>query len=625
MHFPEEPASRRSPRLTASLLALAFLLPVAPILADKPADRNDSVHRESLLRIVEEKTVDADERAELEDRAQALGLPLRRELADGTVLALQGFRGKRPIYYITDNLNAADTISTDEVHAGGSLGLALDGAGETLLEWDSSSARLTHQELTGRVVNLDGASSGTHSSHVAGTMIASGVNGNAKGMAPAADLVSYDFNSDEAEMAAEQLNPDPIKVSNHSYGFITGWRFNFFGDGLWVWFGDVQISTVEDQVFGYYLVNAQTWDQIAYDSPYYLMVKSAGNDRGDGPGGTVSHWHFDSSAGGNQFVMATDSHPQDGDTTGWDTIGGGVGTAKNILTVGAVNDIPGGWTQPSDVVMSSFSGWGPTDDGRIKPDVVANGVSLLSSSNSSDVAYTSLSGTSMSTPNTSGSMALLHQHANNLFGNYFKAATMKGLILHTASEAGNPGPDYVFGWGLVNTAGAADVLSAQAGANPYFFHLMEETLADGNTLEYTVNSDGASPLAVTMAWTDVPGAVPADILDPPDAILVNDLDVRLIGPDSTVYEPWILDPANPGDAATTGDNTRDSVEQVFIATPDAGAYTLQVTHKGSLVTPVEGLSEQDVSLVVTGHFDPLTFADGFESGDTSAWSSSTGG
>ena len=97
-----------------------------------------------------------------------------------------------------------------------------------------------------------------------------------------------------------------------------------------------------------------------------------------------------------------------------------------------------------------------------------------------------------------------------------------------------------------------------------------------------------------------------------------------ISPDATVYEPWILDPANPADPATVGDNSRDPVEQVWIAAPAAGTYTVEVTHKGGLVQPVaEGAAVQDFSLVVTGHFDPLVFADGFESGDLSGWSSNT--
>ncbi|MEM6795625.1 MAG: S8 family serine peptidase [Acidobacteriota bacterium] len=588
---------------------LLLLLPISALAQSAP--EAPTVNRDSLQALSEARAVD---RPSLEARARALGLPTSGVLEDGTTFSLHSFDGDRPIYLSTDNLRAADSVSTDEVWAGGSLGLALDGAGELLGIWDGGSVRLTHQEFGGRVTNHDGAGNSNHGTHVAGTMTAAGTLATARGMASAAAMRSFDFNNDTAEIAADQLIAAPVKVSNHSYGFITGWRFNFRGDGLWVWFGDVDISTQEDLGFGFYQQTAADWDQIAFDSPYYLMVKSAGNDRNDGPGGTVNHWVFDGMGG---FTMSSDPRPNDGGATGYDTIGGGSGSSKNILTVGAVNDVVGGWTQISDVVMSSFSGWGPTDDGRVKPDLVANGVGLISSGSNNDAAYSQLTGTSMSTPNTSGSLGLLHQHANNLYGGYFLAATMKALVLHTADEAGNVGPDYSFGWGLLNTASAADVMTADAATSGTQFHIAEESLADGNTFTALIGSDGSGPLVATIAWTDPAGTPPEAALDPPDLMLVNDLDLRILGPGSTEFQPWILDPANPADAATTGDNFRDNVEQVVIAAPAAGEYTVQVTHKGVLVSP------QNFSLIVTGNNISFVFRDDFESGGLSAWSSST--
>ena len=158
--------------------------------------------------------------------------------------------------------------------------------------------------------------------------------------------------------------------------------------------------------------------------------------------------------------------------------------------------------------------------------------------------------------------------------------------------------------------------------SPYFFHIQEDSLADQATIQYDVTSDGASPLAVTLSWTDPPGPVPPlTAIDPPDVILVNDLDLRVEGPGATMFEPWVLDPANPANPATTGDNARDPVEQVWIETPAAGTYTVSVSHKGVL----DGGGPQDFSLIVTGNIDPLIFGDGFESGDLSAWTSSVGG
>ena len=119
------------------------------------------------------------------------------------------------------------------------------------------------------------------------------------------------------------------------------------------------MSTVEDYKFGFYDSYAQSWDQIAYAAPYYLICKSAGNDRGESWSGT----HY--LPGDNRPYNVT--RDADGGPTGYDCISF-IGNAKNILTVGAVDAIPSGYSSPTDVVMSTFSGWGPTDDGRIKPD-----------------------------------------------------------------------------------------------------------------------------------------------------------------------------------------------------------------------------------------------------------------
>lgn len=525
-------------------------------------------------------------------RAAAAGLPLQVTLPDGSYAALQRFIGTRPIYYITDNANAADTVSTDEVHSGGSAGLALDGTGQRLGIWDGGSVRNTHQELSGRVTNLDTASFSNHSTHVAGTMIAAGVSTAARGMAFNAELHSRDFNDDLTEMIAVQAGATPVIVSNHSYGFITGWRFNFFGDGLWAWFGDVDISTSEDSLFGFYGDTAQDWDQLSRDVPDYLIVKSAGNDRNDAGPGSGTHWHFDGAVG--DFVLGVDTHPADGGASGYDTIGGGPGSAKNILTVGAVSDINGGYSAPGDVVMSSFSGWGPTDDGRIKPDLVANGVSLFSSGSASDTTYTNASGTSMSTPNVSGSMGLLQQHAINLYGNPLRSATMRALAIHTADEAGNTGPDYTFGWGLLNTASAALVMSNDALGLPTD-ELHELTLLNSTTASLFFDADAAGTVRVTVAWTDPAGTPVTVSVDPTDLMLVNDLDIRLTDPQSNIHLPWVLDPASPATAATLGDNFRDPVEQIVVSPSVQGTYRLDITHKGTL----QNSSPQAFSVVIS--------------------------
>jgi hypothetical protein len=282
--------------------------------------------------------------------------------------------------------------------------------------------------------------------------------------------------------------------------------------------------------------------------------------------------------------------------SGYDCISYGFGTSKNVMTVGAVFGIPNGYTSPSDVVHASFSSTGPTDDGRIKPDIVADGVGLYSTWSTADNAYGGLTGTSMATPNVTGSLALLQQYYFNLHGIYMHAATLKGLAIHTADEAGPaPGPDYKFGWGLLDISKAASVLRSTFTAL-----VKEATLINGQTYTLNFKSNGTEPVRATLSWTDPPGTPPPPSLNPPAIMLVNDLDLRI---DGTAYKPWILDPANPSAAATTGDNIRDNVEQVLLPSLPAGCHSLTITHKGTLSG-----GSQDFSLILTGItvYPPLT-------------------
>jgi hypothetical protein len=242
--------------------------------------------------------------------------------------------------------------------------------------------------------------------------------------------------------------------------------------------------------------------------------------------------------------------------------------------------------------MSSFSGWGPTDDGRIKPDLCANGIGLYSSTAGGNSSYSSYSGTSMASPNLSGSANLVADHFAAVEGDDPTAAMLKAILIHTAHEAGAaPGPDYAHGWGLLNTLGAVQVVEAD-GATPG--RLRQASLADGATDEYWFSTAAAGAYRATIVWTDPPGVPPADALDPPDLVLVNDLDVRVTDVvTAATYEPWVLDPQNPGAGATTGDDFRDNVEQVWVASLPAGFYRVTVTHKGAL----DGGLPQDYALV----------------------------
>ncbi len=508
--------------------------------------------------------VSQQQKAEALAFANENNIPVSFE-SNGRFYELQYILDGIPQYYVTDNSNAAISISSDNVYPGGIAGLSLTGAGITPREWDAGAVRTTHQEYVGRVVMGDGVSTTHyHSTHVAGTIIATGVVPNAKGMAYAANLRAFDWNSDNSEMAAEAASG--ALMSNHSYGFGRGWVWT--GSG-WTWYGNSSISSTEDYLFGFYDSNSQAWDQIAYNAPNYLIVKSAGNDRGDGPG---------------------TSPPNDGP---YDCIGQ-QGISKNILTVAAVNDVSGGYNGPGSVVMSSFSSWGPADDGRIKPDISANGVSLYSTDDDSNSDYTTLSGTSMSSPAVTGSLALLQQHYENLngTGNYMTAATAKALVIHTADETGsNIGPDYEFGWGLMNTHSAADKITEDQTGDV----ISELVLVNGGTYTRHVQALGSQPLKVTIVWTDVPGTPVSAQLDPTTPMLVNDLDLRITRLSSTYY-PWKLDKNNPSYAATnSGENNVDNVEVIYIANPVSGTYTVTIDHDGSLSG-----GSQAFSMIISG-------------------------
>ena len=230
------------------------------------------------------KKRDENSRREAREFARRLGIAVRRELPNGKVLELQRIApGIGPVFYITNNTDAADTVSTDEVWPGGSAGLDLDGGGMTVGEWDGGAIYAAHPDLTGRVTQVDGATDiSDHSTHVAGTLIGSGdwLVPDSRGMAYAAHLDAYDWNSDTAEMALAASNG--LLTSNHSYGIAAGWLY--LGDvppDTWWWIGGENPSDVEDPNFGYYDSETALWDQIAFDAPYYLIVKAAGNDRTD--------------------------------------------------------------------------------------------------------------------------------------------------------------------------------------------------------------------------------------------------------------------------------------------------------------------------------------------------------
>ena len=246
--------------------------------ASSQVKTNLSVLRESALR---SQAKYQEMSARLASLARQRNWPLTITLKSGNRAVLYGISTKGMPLYVTTNQNiiSAATIGTNQLWPGGSTGLNLSGSLDTLKGkialWDGGRVLGTHQELTGRVVQKDNpAALNDHSTHVSGTLIAAGVNPVAKGMSfGAKQLLAYDFNNHLTEMFAAAPN---LLISNHSYGELAGWDFNT-DKNRWEFLGNP--GDTADYKFGYYDGQTQVWDSIAYHAPFYLIVKSVGNNR----------------------------------------------------------------------------------------------------------------------------------------------------------------------------------------------------------------------------------------------------------------------------------------------------------------------------------------------------------
>ncbi|NRB42586.1 MAG: S8 family serine peptidase, partial [Pseudomonadales bacterium] len=282
------------------------------------------------------------------------------------------------------------------------------------------------------------------------------------------------------------------------------------------------------------------------DDTGLIVVKSAGNDRDDG------------------HTVESKNQPADGGASGFYTISS-YANAKNIITVGAVYD---------SGRMTRFSGWGPTNDGRIKPDLMANGQWLWSTGINNN--YKRFTGTSMAAPVVSGASALLVSRLNEVLGRAPQASLVKAALIHTASDQGNPGPDYDTGWGLLNLE-AAIALVDQGSAQLFNRNITSDAT---ESLSFVVEPQ-QEKFKLTMVWTDPKGAAGAA------NNLINDLDVVLVSPSGKQFYPWVKDDSSPASAATRGINKVDNIEQILVNDPEAGNWTANISG-----TVNQGLEQQ---------------------------------
>jgi len=464
---------------------------------------------------------------------------------DNVFMSIYDIVNGKPIYLKTFNRGAAISTRANFLHNNGGLGLNIEGQNMIAFVWDGGIAKDNHMELmvggSSKISFADNATTvSSHATHVIGTMIAQGVNSNAKGMAPRATAYSLDWFNDAAEVAgAASIG---MLISNHSYG--------------------PNLQDLSDWSIGAYVAESKTWDDILYAAPYYLLVCAAGNDGND----AVSNG---SPIEGNNF---------------FDKLSG-MATAKNTMVVANANDalISNGNLIGGGAINSSSSK-GPTDDYRIKPDITGNGTNIYSCVSSSNTAYDSYTGTSMASPNVAGTLLLLQQLYNQENGNYMYASTLKGLALHTADDKGMSGPDAIYGWGYLNAKKASEIILSATDI------IEEKSLSNNQVLSFDVIADGSSDLEVSISWTDpTTNNVNNGNVNNTIPVLVNDLDIR-VSKNGSTYFPWKLTSVNSN---TTGDNIVDPFEKIKINNA-SGQYTITVSHKGVLN------SNQNYSLIVSG-------------------------
>ncbi|MCD0456504.1 S8 family peptidase [Chryseobacterium sp. LC2016-27] len=555
----------------------------------------------------------------------------------------------KPYFLSTDDIRQSQNSNADFLQDGTISGLTGSFNGENIkfTVFDGGRVLSTHNafnNLPNRITNKEASTVGisAHATGVSGfigskdvnftgnfvyqdgTVAASFTNLNLRGVAKNSLIDSYTFsntvlpgNTAQSTVFQKILAAQP-KISNHSYGTNLGWSVSTVsGAAALVWNGAYTSPNQSADLQGTYYSSDQKYDQIVYANPSYIIVKSSGNYFGTGPdmpGATDAPKYYSDANGDLVAFAATDTLPSTNCSLGYDCVNNG-SLAKNIIVVGANNVITtnnGRYVLSSDVIHSDYSSAGPRDDGGIKPDISAVGTDVVTASSGQNTSIQYGSGTSYSAPIVTGIFGLWTQINKQLFNNAeLNAASAKTLMIHSALEAGNIGPDPHFGWGLIDAKKGAELLVGKSNNSVIF---TDETLTSGVANIKTVKASGNEPLKVTISWIDPEYVVPANLTwaqayNNRSSRLVNDLDVRIIDTTTnTAYQPWKLDANSPMTPATKADNTVDNVEQVVLDNPVAGrTYRIEITNKGTLVnnaaTPV--LAPQDYSIIVTGFSEVL--------------------
>lgn len=367
-----------------------------------------------------------------------------------------------------------------------------------------------HIDFEGRIdQSVSGASTGEHGDHVCGIAIGAGnLDPDAQGMAWGANLKVYNVWDVIYNSPTSVTNPG-IVVTSTSYGNGCNAGYNAF---------------------------AQTADQQVRQLNTIMHVFSAGNsgtsDCGYGAG------------------------------SGWGNITGGIKSGKNVMAIGNVTLTDG---------LANSSSRGPASDGRIKPDICANGTNVFSVFPNNN--YVNNTGTSMAAPGASGAYtALVHAYKELNNGQLPPSSLMKAAMLNSADDLGNKGPDFSFGWGRLNARKALEIFED----NSYLL----DTISQGDTNSHSiVIPAGVKQVKVMVYWTDYEASVNTT------SALVNNLDITGSDVNNPNYLPYVLN-STPNAAAlnspaTNGVDSKNNMEQISIDNPASGS--LQISVKGTSI------------------------------------------